>query len=92
MSASTPLVTACPDCDSSGIYSRRWRADGKRARDDERWRCPACGGVFREPIERPYRRRWRHRADSEPSAAATRGIARRLEQMDPDDFPPEADP
>jgi transposase-like protein len=64
------IITACPHCDSARIV-RRVKTSLR-----QRWRCKDCEERFDEATRRPSR----------GTNVSTTGLARKLEQADPDDL------
>lgn len=75
------MVNACPECEASAIKPRPGGYGLPKQRHDERWRCEECGALFGDPVERE--------SETGAAAAPTSGPAKRLLDMDPDEWPPE---
>lgn len=69
------FVTACPHCDSSNIYNRRFTDNRREERRDLRWYCRNCQENFAEPNKR----------DSRGNGSRS-GLAKRLLEADPDEI------
>jgi hypothetical protein len=69
----TKTIKACPECDCSRLYHRQPKARGPGS--EPGYVCDECGHRFTNAVER----------DSHTGCNAGHGLARRLEQADPDE-------
>jgi len=72
----TDLLKACPECDSSRLQFRTVGQNGRYREGEGDYYCKDCEATVEDPVER----------ERKNIRAARHGVAKKLEQADPDDL------